>query len=144
MDEIFKFFKSKYSGNKIDELLTDVENLPENYWQRPNLILSKENDGAFNIINPISSKAGIRFIYDNEGTEQRLGFFGYDTSNGITLFNQTANYRIGLTDTGEFYYCKSSYRLKENYINIIQTIKDLQSKVKELETKITELQTKVG
>lgn len=144
MEQIVEFFKSKYSGNQIDEFLNTIETLPEKYWQRPNLILSQENDGAFNIINSFKNKAGIRFIYDNESTEQRLGFFGYDNINGITLYNQASNYRIGLTDTGVFYYCKGSYLKDNKTINIIQTIIDLQSKITELESKITELQSKVG
>lgn len=77
----------------------------ERYWQRPNLVLSKENDGAFNIINSYHNKVGIRFIYNNNGTEQRLGFFGYDTGNGVTLYNQASNARIGIKDDGIFYYC---------------------------------------
>ena len=136
-------FKSQFTGKEIDELLNTVKTLSENYWQKPNLILTKQNDGALNIINSISNKAGIRFIYDNNGTEQRLGFFGYDTENGVTLFNQKSSYRIGITDTGEFYYCLNGYKYNQKRINIIQTITDLQTKIIELETKIKELQSKI-
>ena len=137
-------FKSQFTGKEIDELLNTIKNLSENYWQRPNLILTEENDGALNIINPFKNKIGIRFIYDNNGTEQRLGFFGYDAENGITLFNQKSSYRIGITDTGEFYYCLNGYKYNQKRINIIQTITNLQTKINELETKITELQSKIN
>lgn len=110
----------------------------ERYWQKPNLVLSKENDSSFNIINPFVNKTGIRFIYDNNGTEQRLGFFGYDTSNGVTLYNQASNARIGIKDDGTFYYCVGSASVINNLKQIAFTTSNVASADK-LTTKLLAL-----
>ena len=113
------------------------EECSELFYTMPDTVIPTSADGALNLINKNKAKAGMRFLYN----DTRLGFFGYDVANGVTLYNQAANVRIGLDDIGNFYFRDIS---KNTTINIIQSIKDLQTQIATLQTEINELKSKVN